>query len=210
VEIARLVLDYLQTLIWPAVVVFILVKFNRYIVGLLSRITRESQEISASIMGMQLTTKFGTELAALATAASTADAQDLRKSVMDKAREFAREQFRVLANSFVTAPHSVRVRVADFISEVAVNLELEDLFEFSQSPIDGERVGSAIGLRVHMQSSKSACQDARVLTTIQQLLHDWFPRVRYRAIEALRACPELAKTSRISSERWQPPTATMP
>lgn len=193
-DIARLVLEYLQTLIWPAVVVFVLVKYSRYIIGLLTRIARESQEVSASIMGMQLTTKFGTELATLAQASATADTNELRESVMDKAREFAREQFRVLATSFVTAPHNVRVRVAEFMSEVAVNLELEDLLEFARSPIDGERVGAAIGLRVHMESSTSTCRDPRVLTALGELLSDSLPRVRYRAIEAIRACPELVAT----------------
>ena len=191
VDVARLILDYVQALVWPALVVLVVIRFRRGIGDFLGRIAGESQEFSASGFGLEITAKFQEELANLAEQSESIDPAELRESVKRTARELGRDQFRALTSNFLELPVRVRREVAREIGHFAETMELDDLLEFARSPHGGERLGAAIGLRVHMQKSERARKDPRVLAAIRELLNDRLSLVRYRAVEALRAVPQL-------------------
>nr|QNO50735.1 hypothetical protein EGEIMDOP_00020 [Methanosarcinales archaeon ANME-1 ERB6] len=73
-------------------------------------------------------------------------------------------------------------------------MTLEDLLDFSDSSMPGEKVGAAIGIRVHIESSPSIAFDQRIIQAIRTLLCDIESRVRFRAVEAIGAGPKLAST----------------
>jgi hypothetical protein len=192
VEVARLVLDYVQALIWPALVVFVVVRFRRPVGQFLGRIAGESQEFSAAGFGLEITARFQERLATLAEQSETADPAELRESVKDAAREFGHDQFRVLTSNFLKLPLRTRQEVAREIANVARTMELDDILQFARSPRGGERLGAAIGLRVHLQRFEPTQRDPRLRATIRDLIGDRFSLVRYRGAEALRAAPQLA------------------
>lgn len=72
-----------------------------------------------------------------------------------------------------------------------MGLSLDDVLGYASSPSNGERIGGAIALRSHLQDDTSLCADGRVRKTLSELLDDPKSGVRYRAIEAVQACPEL-------------------
>lgn len=191
VDVARLILDYVQALVWPALVVLVVVRFRRGIGDFLGRIAGESQEFSASGFGLEITAKFQEELANLAEQSESLDPAELRESVKRTSQELGRDQFRALTSNFLELSIRVRREVAREIGHFAETMEVDDLLEFARSQHGGERLGAAIGLRVHMQKSEQAREDPRVLATIRELLSDRLSLVRYRAVEALRAAPQL-------------------
>ena len=49
-DVAHLILEYLQVLIWPLIVVLLIFKYGKHLSRLLDRIARESEEISSSFL----------------------------------------------------------------------------------------------------------------------------------------------------------------
>ena len=194
-KIAALVLDYLQALIWPALVVFCVIYLRQPIRSLAERLVRESGEISAAGLGFELTARFREKLGDLAESAETAGGPELRESMKQTAADLLRDEFRALASNFYDAPAAVRREAAREMKRVAAELPLDELLNFAKSPSNGERVGAAIGLGVHMQSGRGgACGEPRVRTAIARLLDDSNSRVRYRAAGAILGCPEFLET----------------
>ena len=71
-------------------------------------------------------------------------------------------------------------------------MELDDILGYVSSSNPGERLGAAIGLRAQLQKANGAAEDPRVVDAIRELLDDRSSLVRYRAVEAVRAAPQLA------------------
>lgn len=192
-EVARLVLDYIEALAWPAVVIVVVLRYRRLVIEFLERVTRESEEISGSVLGLNLTTKFRKEIAQLAEQQGAA-APELQESLTRKVRDFARDEFRLLAPRLTDASISVRRDVAREVTRVVESLDVDDLLEFASSPIGGERVGAAIGFRAKLRQSRELGNDPRVAQVLRDLLYDRLSWVRYRAADAIRASPELSST----------------
>jgi serralysin len=108
-----------------------------------------------------------------------------------EARQHARSEFRSLAPNLSSAPLSTRREAAGKMIQIVAPMDIEDLIKFAHSRKTGERVGAAIGLRVHLQPSRRAQNDPKVVSPLRRLLNDRDSRVRYRAAETLRACPLL-------------------
>ena len=191
-KVAELVLDYVQALVWPALAVFVVVRFRRGIRDFLGRIAGESREFSASAFGVELSATFQERLANLRQESDTADPEQLRESVKETVRDFTNEQFRELAAEISDAPYGARRQLAQAIAAVAENMELDDVLDHVSSADTGGRVGAAIALRVQLQGAKASPEEPRVVDAIRVLLDDRSSLVRYRAVEAVRAAPKLA------------------
>jgi HEAT repeat protein len=190
---AEIVLDYIQTLVWPALIVFVVLRFRRGIADFMRRIAGESREFSASAFGVGITAKFQEQLANLAEQSKTADPEQLRESVKRAAHDFGLDQFRALTSNFADLSLDARREAAETLAEIAETMELDDLVSFADSGNGGERTGAAIGLGVQLQRDPSAARrDPKILEAVRKLLRDRSSLVRYRAVEAVRAVPELA------------------
>lgn len=188
---AELILEYVKTLIWPTLIVVALILLRGPIRGLAQRVSDESEEISADAFGIKMSATFRQRLQNLAEADDT-DAPGLRESVKQAADDLARDQFRALASNFVSPSVEVRRQTARAVGKLASDLRLDDVLGYARSPSNGERVGGAIALRIHLEDDSSLCADARVRAALAELLDDPRSGVRYRAVEAVQACPELA------------------
>jgi hypothetical protein len=185
VDLAELVLDYIRVLIWPALVLLVVVRFRGGIRDFLERIAGESEEVSASGFGIQVSAKFQEKLAALAETSTAVDANDLRKSVREAAKELDREQFRSLTSMFTRLSPSQRQQAVRELERVTAGMTVDELMEFAGSPNPGERVGAAIGLRVNLQRSPDLANEPRFIRSVRALLGDESSFVRYRALEAV-------------------------
>jgi len=192
-----MVLDYIRVLIWPVAVLVVVFRFRGGIANLVQRVLGESQELSASGFGLGITAKFSetaakfNETVANLEDAENVDAAGLNESIKQAAHEMSLDQFRALTATFSLLPIQLRRDVATEIADFAGTMDLEDLLVFAESPQTGERVGAAIGLRVHVERSDEARRNPAVLAAIDALLEDRSSLVRYRAAEAVRAVPEL-------------------
>ena len=189
--IAGLILDYITVLLWPAIVVFLLVKYGPHIDRLLGRIAEESEEISFPFLG--LTMKLGKEIQEFASRLGPGESET--KDFLAKAVHRAQlREFRVVCSRFYGHPYAVRVEAAALAASLAGELPLKDLLGFSTSDVPWERFGGAIGLRARIESEPSIGQDKAVVIAIRALLHDVDSRVRYRAVLAAGASPYLVGT----------------
>jgi hypothetical protein len=188
---AELVLDYVQTLIWPLLALFAVIYLRQPIKRFFDRLSSESDEITAAGPGFSIAAKFREKVNDIVESSEAADSPDLRQSLQRAAADLARDEFRAYAASFYGAPLEARQQAAKEIRRISAILPLDELLTFAGSPVPGERVAAGIGLGVHMQSSPAACTDPRVGTALGLLLDDAQSRVRYRAVEATRACPEI-------------------
>ncbi|WP_394427807.1 HEAT repeat domain-containing protein [Streptomyces sp. SGAir0957] len=201
-DVAHIVLSYLQTLIWPALLVLLLILFRAPLRKILEKVATESGELSASVFGVEVRASLGRkmseEMENLAQQADRADPDELRASVKGVARKLVREEFQALSSAFYGTPLGVRQQVAGDIAQMAPSLELPEILEFARSPETGERVGAAIALGVHLRSSAKARENPEARAALSRLLKDPRSRVRYRAVEALQYTPELV--SRFTDE----------
>jgi hypothetical protein len=136
--------------------------------------------------------KFQERLANLTEESATADPEQLRESVRETVRDLTNDQFREFAAEMSDAPYGRRRELAEAIATITGTMELEDILDYVSSPSAGERVSAAIGLRVHLQTAKAEPEDPRVVNALRKLLTDRSSLVRYRAVEAVRASPQLA------------------
>ena len=188
---AELILEYLKTLIWPAIAICVVVPLWGHVTALIERVTGESTEFSASALGVQIHVKLQERLAGLAKSSEMAGAPELRESIKKVATDVARDQFRALSSNFYGAPLALRREAARAIELLAPDLLVDDLLRFARSPNNGERVGAAIALGARIKTSRTLCEDLRVQSIVKELLDDPNSRVRYRAVDAAHACPEL-------------------
>ena len=191
---ARLVLDYLHIFVWPVALLVVVIRFRGAIGALMGRMANESQEFSASFLGVELAAKFQEKAATLAQQAEAAESPELREEIRQAAQNLAVDAFRALASQFDDAPLSVRREIAHELERAADSVSWTNLVPLADSPSLGERVGATIGLRVQLRQSPEARDQPDVLAVVAKLLADRDSRVRYRAAELLRAIPELLPT----------------
>jgi hypothetical protein len=191
VEIAKLVLEYLKVLAWPALIAWLALRYKTHIERLLTRFTDESEEIEAKFLG--LSAKFRKQITDIAE--SPVDSSQSRIDI-SRASALARDQIRVLADVFFSKPHKRRVEAATEIQELSRLLTLNDIVELASSPIAGERVAAGIALREHLKHERSAAERIEVHEALARGLSDPQPRVRYRFIRAAGVHPELIQRSR--------------
>jgi hypothetical protein len=181
-EIAALVLEYIKVLIWPLVALILVWRYKQQLDLFVKRLTEETEEISSSLLG--LTAKFRKEVTKVS-AGLSGDNQSMKEDLDKAVREFAKAQFRLLGSTFFNQPLSVRRQVAKEVAELSKELSLEDLLEFAQSALPGERVGAGIGLRKRLMVSGELAQDERVSEALARGLLDSNSRVRYRFVDAI-------------------------
>jgi hypothetical protein len=190
---AKIVLDYLQALVWPMVVCAALFYVRRPVALLLARMASESREVSAKGLGVEFAVKLVDEARPVGDLVEvTADPTSSRKSVNDAVAHIALSKFRALAANFFYIPLSERQDAAEEITRLAPALSTDDFLEFAKSSSGGERVGAAIGLGVLTGRSKQVRSDPRVTQAVRELLGDPSSLVRYRAVQATEACEGLA------------------
>jgi HEAT repeat protein len=191
---AEIVLDYIRVLIWPALITFVVLRFRRGIADFMRRIAGESREFSASAFGLGITARFQEQLENLAEQSESANPEQLRESVKRVAHDFAVDQFRALTSNFARLSLNERREAAETLEELTATMELDDLLGFAQSGNIGERTGAAIGLGVHLEMNPDSVRgDRRVVDALRKLLRDRSTLVTYRAAQAVRKAPELAR-----------------
>lgn len=97
----------------------------------------------------------------------------------------AKEQFRLLCKNFYSQPIDVRNKTAEQISEIAKEIELNDVLDFWRSSSPGEKVGAAVAIGTHLTISRKNHEDKMIINALRDGLSDSHSRVRYRVIEAL-------------------------
>jgi hypothetical protein len=188
-EVAKLVLECVKALVWPAIVVILLIVYRDYISKLLQRVAEESEEISA----FGIATKLGTvakKVSRAAVQASEGDNEALQvnlREITKDIRDSARYSFRKISSALYGPPSATRKKAAREISEIAPALTLDDVLEFAESPLAGERIGAAICLREKIESSPALAENKLVEKALGDLLNDVSSQVRYRAVQAVGA-----------------------
>jgi hypothetical protein len=124
VDVAELILDFVRALVWPALIVFVVIRFRRGIVDFLSRIAGESHEFSASAFGLELTAKFQEKIADLAEQSENADPKEFQESLKQTARELGRDQFRAVTADFAELSMAGRRDAVHSLRRITENVEL--------------------------------------------------------------------------------------
>lgn len=188
--IARLVLDYLQALIWPALVVGLLIRFGPYIWSLVQRVSSGGQ-LQVGGPGFQVLLDFRDTVRQIA--AESPD-PELRESARLAEERLDRELLAV-TSSFYAAPLGERQRLAEEMKRRTARLSLGELLALAESDDPAERVAAGIGLGERLRASSDLRQDQRVVGALRSLINDReHSRVRYRAAEALRKTPQLVSS----------------
>lgn len=177
--IASLFLEYLKVLIWPILIVYFFKKYHKYIDKMFKRVAEDSSEISSSFFG--ITVKFLKEMSEFSKGISLSESTMLNKKVS----KFAKDQFSLLSNNFFSQPIGIRKKTAEQISELAKDMELNDILDFWQSHLPGERAGAAIGIGTHLKFYKETEKNSKVLNSLKEGLSDTYSRVRFRIVEAI-------------------------
>ncbi len=187
-EIAKLVLSYIDALVWPAFFLYLVIKHRGYIERFFERFSEETEEVTWKPTG--ITAKFRKEIEAIVE--EIPDEQKILKDKLElKTQQLAIEQFTDLCQNFFKKPFSIRKQTAKLVEELAKSLSLDHILEFSTSSNPGERVGAGISLRIHLINNDSIVDNDRVKLAIADGISDPYSRVRFRYLEALRNQPLL-------------------
>lgn len=188
-EYMRLILEGLTVLAWPAVVIFILSRYENYFAILLRRISEESEEFSSNWFSV----KFRKDLQEIRDAIPPENT-DLQKKVERMQQQLSVQQFIELAPQFFSAPLTMRIHLAEIIESLAPFLELPIILEFASSSERGERAASGIALKQHILTNQNIEKQPRVLEALKRGISDQYSRVRYRYIEAIGASKTLTES----------------
>ena len=102
-----------------------------------------------------------------------------------------RAQFRAVASRFYDSSIDDRIAAAEEIANLGGLLPFDEVLAFARSKSAGERVGAAIAVAAHLQTSERVRDDPELQSALRALLNDGRSRVRYRAVEVLRGTPAL-------------------
>ena len=100
-------------------------------------------------------------------------------------------QFQAIARRFYGSPIDQRMAAAEEIANLGGLLPFEEVLAFAGSKEPGERVGAAIAVAAHLQTSERVRDERDLQSALRKLLNDPRSRVRYRAVEVLRGTPAL-------------------
>jgi hypothetical protein len=187
VDIARLILEYIQALIWPALVAGALIRFGPYIWDLVKRVSSGGQ-LQVGGPGFQVLMDFRETVRQIAE--DSAD-PELRESAKEVETRLDRELL-ALTPGFYTASLTGRQQLAEDVRQRTAPLSFDELVALADSADPGERVAAGIGLGERLRHSERARDDPRAVATIRGLINDRkHSRVRYRGVEALLKAPQL-------------------
>jgi hypothetical protein len=198
VEVAQLVLEYLKVLVWPAVAVWVALRYRRHLDRLIERITTETEEVEAKFLG--LSAKFRKQITRNAQGTSKTGSTRLDERTSQTA-VLAAEQVRLLADIFFSRPLTDRQAAAREVQQLAPLLRLEDVFALADSSLPGEHVAAGIALREHILKTPSLAEQNDVIEALKRGLSDPLSRVRYRFVRAAAATQGLLQAFRDSLER---------
>lgn len=102
-----------------------------------------------------------------------------------------RAQFQTVASRFYGSSIDERKAAAEEMANLGGLLPFDEVLAFARSQEAGERVGAAIALAAHLQTTEQVREDPELESTLRALLNDRRERVRYRAVEVLRGTPAL-------------------
>ena len=190
-DVAKLVLGYVNALIWPTLLVLALLRFRPQIQSLFGRVAEGGGQVKLSAPGFELLVETKNTVAELAENADQLDASELREAVKEADKKLNR-YFLALTANFYGASIDQRRALASEMRRAAKDVPIDDLLDLARAPEAGERVGAAIGLGERLKTDDSAREDSRVLDALAALVGDRRSFVRYRAAEAIGQRPELA------------------
>jgi len=207
-DIGRLVLDYVSALVWPALIVGLIAVFKKPLARLVKRIAEESEEFR--IPGL-LYARFRKNIEGFTAAVAKALANEAEGKVdaaieslekeADKALlEAAEAELRALSPLFLTAPRNARDQAGRAIEELALDLPLSRVLEYSLSQLPGERVSAGIVLRVHLEKTPELATQSEVQASVRTGLLDPHSRVRFRFLQVVGSSSELLRTFRTRVE----------
>jgi len=197
IEVARLVLEYLKVLVWPAVGVWVAIRYRKHLDRLFERITSETEEVEAKFLG--LSAKFRKQITQIAAAASgTAAGQDETSGT--HVATLALEQVRLLADVFFSKPLQERQAAAREVQQLSPLVPLDAILKLIDSSLPGERVAAGIALREQLLANVALAKDQNVTAAITRGLADPLSRVRFRFVRAAAASPSLLATLRVPLE----------
>jgi len=186
-ETAEIVLEYLKALVWPAVVVFLLLRYRSQIDGLLRRLTEEAEEIETKFFG--LTARFGRDLKAI----ESLSGDQAKRAIQERVARLAIEQVKFITSSFPSQSLKRRKRIAREVRALALQISLEEVLELGHSGLTGERVAAGIALGEHLIFNPALAESPDVEHTIREGLLDMSSFVRYRYARALLKSPKLSE-----------------
>jgi len=188
-ELAKLLLKYVKVLVWPALAVYGIGRFGGYFESFIKRYTGGPEEINTGVLA--LSSNLRKEVGRISQDIPDTDIKN-REILRQKVLEFARDEFGVLAANFYAQPPKIRHQIAKELFEIGKDVKLEDLFEFANSPLIGERAAAGIGLRAHLSINPDLATDKRIIDAIGSGLGDMNPTVRFRYVGALMENDALA------------------
>jgi hypothetical protein len=205
IEVAKLILEYIKVLVWPAVALYVTLRYRRYFERFLDRFSSEATEVEAKFLGVsarlfqqisngQVPEKSANPAAGDATSAQPSSVQmpaDTSTSQASPATVVALDQVRVLADIFFSKPFKDRQAAAHEVQQYARLLRLSDILALATSPLPGERVAGGIAIREYLRSNKFANRSPEILSAIANGLRDPLGRVRYRFVRAAAEAPEV-------------------
>lgn len=187
-ELAKLVLEYIQALIWPSLLLILLWRY-RNVLDVLTERLKEADEVGA----WGLTWKLRHRLEEISASLPAESRGQLDKQVA----RLALDELRVVARDLETKPLAERQRAAQAVKQLAPEIPLEVMLGFAESPLFGERVAAVIVLSYLLRADGSKLrQDPRLRAVLRNGLQDPNSRVRYRYAELLKGQPQLANEFR--------------
>jgi len=185
----QLVLDYLKVLIWPAVALFVLIRYHKYIKSLLERVVTDTEEIKSSFLGLSAKLRGITDMANSETLPIEA-----KEEIQGKLHRVFLEEFSEIATIFFTGSHADRRRAAIEIAKLSANIPLHELLQFATSTAPGERVSAFIGIKEKIRAQNPEEPFSEELKQVlMNALNDPLSRVRYRVVNAIGINLTLAK-----------------
>lgn len=178
------VLDYIQVLIWPSLLVAFVIIFFKQIKMLIEKVIDQSEELE--FMGLRA--KVSQQIKEIET---EKDPEKIKEKVRTIQHQDIMEEFKLLSSYFFTKTFQVRKKTAVQISKLTTEMTIEELLIYASSSLPGERVAAYIGIKKHLELFKTLENDERIIEALSQGLDDAFSRVRYRVVQAISVSTNL-------------------
>jgi hypothetical protein len=105
-------------------------------------------------------------------------------------------EIRALSPNFCRGTRITRQQNARKVAERAPRIDLDSILSFCTAQKRGERVAGFIALRARLAAGISSRNTDRVIAVLKRGIQDRYDRVRYRAVTAVLAAPEVATQCR--------------
>jgi polyhydroxyalkanoate synthesis regulator phasin len=189
-EVAKIILEYLKALAWPALVVYLALRYRRHLDALIRRLSEDADEIEAKFLG--LSAKFRRDLKAISNDKDIAGAQ-ARNAIQSRVEHLAVEQVRLLARNFSAHSLSMRQQIVREVKALAPQISIAQVLTLRNSPSTGERVAAGTILGEHVTFNPALAEDPDVMDMTREGLLDPSSFVRYRYARAVARSSELGE-----------------